>query len=311
MKIYNAIEEIPANEDFILTIGNFDGVHIGHLDLLQQARSYAKNFGAKVAVMTFSPHPVMILGSANDKFLLTSNIAKRDLLAKTGADFLVEINFNRDLSTLTPIDFLKKYILVSKGLKALFLGFNFSFGSKKAGTHEVVKDVLQTLHSNVQMQVAKPFMLNGEIISSSKIRSVLNDGKVDLAALYLKRPYVISGLVVKGDGRGRTIGFPTANIKIPDGHFYPKNGVYITKTNYKGMTFNSLTNIGIRPTFNEQSTLQFETHILNFHQMIYGEEIEVEFHAQIREERKFLSINDLVEQIKLDQQVAMNFWKEN
>jgi riboflavin kinase/FMN adenylyltransferase len=311
MKVLNDITQIPNAETFVLTIGNFDGVHLGHIDLLEQTKRLAKIKNSKVAVMTFLPHPMTILGNAKDRFLLITNEKKRELLALQGIDYLIEVNFNRDLSTLSPKDFLQKHILTAKTLKALMLGFNFSFGAKKAGTHEVVKEILKDLQSAVELHVATGFEQNGEIISSSKIRSALDSGNVLKASQYLNRPHSIKGLVVKGDGRGRTIGFPTANIKVPEGQFYPRPGVYVTKTKYKDMFFHSLTNIGFRPTFADNSALQFETHILNFHQMIYGEEIEVEFHSQIREEKKFSSINDLVEQIKLDQQVAMSYWKEN
>ncbi len=168
MKICNSLSEIQVEEKLVLTIGNFDGVHLGHLDLLSQTKTFAKKFNAKIAVMTFSPHPMMILGNTKERFLLTSLEKKRELLSQAGIDYLIEINFNRDLSTLSPLDFLKRHVLISQNLKALFLGFNFSFGAKKSGTHEVVSDILKSLGSPVELQVANPFIMNGEIISSSK-----------------------------------------------------------------------------------------------------------------------------------------------
>lgn len=310
MNIVSDILEIQNNKPIVLTMGNFDGVHLGHVDLIEQTKNFAKKFNAELVVMTFTPHPMTILSNAQERFLLTSVEKKRTLLANLGVQHLIELNFNRDVSTLSPKDFLQRHVLNQKNLKGLFLGFNFSFGAKKSGTHEVVKEILSSQNSQVEMQIARPFKLDNEIVSSSKIRAALDLGLVENAARYLNRPHSIGGLVVKGDGRGRTIGFPTANIKISTGFFYPRPGVYVTKTNYKGMAFNSLTNIGFRPTFTDQSDLQFETHILDFHEMIYGEEIEVEFFTQIRSEKKFQSINELVDQIKLDQQFAIDYWKE-
>lgn len=310
MKLVKSISEIDDSRPIILTIGNFDGVHLGHQDLFKQAKQYATKFNAYVVAMTFVPHPMTILSNIHEKFLLTSIEKKRDLLNILGVDFLIEVNFNRDVSTLTPLEFLKKYVLTSKSLKGMFLGFNFSFGAKKSGTHQVVREILKIHAPEVDLQVAKPFEFDHVPVSSSKIRAALDTGDVCLAEKLLSRPHSISGVVIKGDGRGRTIGFPTANIHVSAGYFYPQPGVYVTKTNYKGMAFHSITNIGVRPTFTDHSELKFETHILDFHEMIYGEEIEVEFHSQIRSEKKFHSINELVDQIKLDQQFSIDFWKE-
>lgn len=310
MKLINSISDIDAKKEIILTIGNFDGVHLGHFDLFEQAKNYAKKFNAQIAAMTFVPHPMTILRNSDEKFLLTSLEKKRDLLNLAGVDYLIEINFNRDVSTLSPLDFLKRYVLISPSLKAMLLGFNFSFGAKKSGTHQVVQEILKSHAPKVELKIAEPFLMENEPVSSSKIRLALDNGDVTLAAKLIGRPHAINGVVVRGDGRGRTIGFPTANIIVPLGYFYPRPGVYVTKTNYKGMAFNSITNIGVRPTFTDHSELKFETHILDFHQMIYGEEIEVEFHSQIRSEKKFQSINELVEQIKLDQQFAIGYWKD-
>lgn len=310
MKIINCISNIESAAPVILTIGNFDGVHLGHIDLLNQAKVFAKSLNAKIAVMTFTPHPMTILSNVREKFLLTTTEKKRDLLNINQIDYLIEVNFNRDVSTLSPLEFLNQYVFRLKSLSGLFLGFNFSFGAKKSGTHQVVEEVLKNHQSSVILKIASPFNYEGEAVSSSRIRFALEHGDVKLASKLLGRPHAINGLVVKGDGRGRTIGFPTANIIVPPGYFYPKPGVYVTKTNYKAMAFNSITNIGFRPTFTDHSELKFETHILDFHQMIYGEEIEVEFYSLIRTEKKFHSINELVDQIKLDQQCTVEYWKE-
>jgi riboflavin kinase/FMN adenylyltransferase len=311
MKVCKGLKEIDLKDPIVLTIGNFDGVHLGHQDLVRQLKNHAKKFNAKTAVMTFSPHPMFILNQVSDKFLLSNQEEKHELLARLGIDYLVEIPFTRDLSTLSPEDFLNNYVFVHEQLKGLVLGFNFSFGAKKAGTHDVVRSIAATNTRVVEVTVAKAFDLDGVTLASSKIRQELEAGRIEIANKFLGRQYNLSGVVVRGDGIGRTIGFPTANIKILKERCFPRAGVYVTKTECRKKEYFSLTNIGYRPTFVNESILKFETHILDFDETIYGEEISVSFYSQIRCEKKFASVAELIDQINRDKNFAIDFWKKS
>lgn len=308
MKIYNNIELLPLTESFVMTIGNFDGVHLGHKHLISNLKSIAKKNSSKTVVMTFRPHPMVILNNISEKFLLTDSDERNALINLEGIDYLLEIPFTRDVSTLKPHEFLENYIFKNNNISVLLLGFNFFFGSQKSGTYEVVKEFIQNKKIKTEVLKASGFTMENEVVSSSKIRHELSQGNVSLATKYLGRNFQVTGVVVKGDGVGRTIGFPTANIKIPVERCIPKNGVYVTKTQIKNKEYFSLTNIGHRPTFVDESPLKFETHILDFNDNIYGEEIIVSFYEVIRSEKKFSSVSDLIDQINMDKNFSQSYW---
>lgn len=308
MIILESIDKLPKNNSYVVTIGNFDGVHLGHVHLLKQLKTLAKAKSSKTVVMTFRPHPMVILNNVKERYLLTDIDERRCLIEKEGIDYLIEVAFTRDMSTLTPSDFLSNYIFNQSALTSILLGFNFSFGSKKSGTHEVVVDYVKKNNLKTEILKATGFSINDQIVSSSKIRNELEIGNVSGASEYLGRKFSISGVVVKGDGIGRTIGFPTANIRVEKERCIPRNGVYVTKTIVKKREYLSLTNIGFRPTFVNESPLKFETHILDFNDNIYGEEISISFYEVIRSEKKFSSVTDLVDQINQDKNFSLIFW---
>lgn len=282
-------------ENVALTIGNFDGVHLGHHFLLEQVKMIT-NGNIPIAVMTFDPHPQLVLKSKT-AFLVEDPGKKIELLHSAGVKYVVEVKFTRDFSTLSPKDFINEYILKSGKVKKIFLGHDFNFGSNKQGGIEDFIEVFQG--KNVEIEKLKPLIHEGTVVSSSVIRECINSGSVEKARIYLGRPFSLIGPVIKGAGRGKIIGFPTANIEYSKDRTLPKLGVYSTLTKYKGLTYKSVTNVGKNPTFGGDH-INIETNIMDFDNDIYGERIEILFLKRIRDEVKFSNANELVDQIKKD-----------
>jgi riboflavin kinase / FMN adenylyltransferase len=308
MKIVHNLLDISSGGDqplIGLTIGNFDGVHIGHQQLLKQIKSECKEQDLKFVVVTFTPHPQKILQPEKERFLINSYEQRRSLLKKIGVDFLVELAFTRDFSTLPPEAFIKNYLLSYPDLKNFYLGYDFAFGANKEGGYDLAKSLCSS--SGIKVQIQPKFEQAGSVVSSSRIREKLLGGKVEEAAVVLGRPFRLEGVVVKGEGRGKKIGFPTANIQVHADLIVPQKGVYITRTVYNGMTYQSITNIGNNPTFKDSHLVHIETNLFDFDTDIYGETIEIEFLQKVRDEKKFATVNELIEQIRRDVQEAKSF----
>lgn len=305
MKTYNsvpqALKELNA-PNVGLTIGNFDGVHLGHQELLRKIKLDCAEKGYAFGVVTFVPHPHQILQPEKKAFLINSYQQRRKCLEEIGVDVLVELRFDRDFSTLSPEDFLRRFIAPHEQIKKLYLGYDFAFGANKSGGHSLAHEILNPLGIEVELQDV--YEDGSGIVSSTLIRETLTEGAVDRASELLGRPFSLDGVVIKGEGRGKKIGYPTANIKVSDDQLVPASGVYVTRTRYQGMTFNSITNIGSNPTFNKGQSLHIETNLFDFTSDIYGEEIEVSFIQKIRDERRFPTVNDLIQQISSDVSVA-------
>lgn len=280
-----------------LTIGNFDGLHLGHQNLITKLVQTCSKKNLTSAVLTFNPHPVQIL-RPQENYLINSYNDRAEMIKELDVNEIYEISFDRDFSTLDPLDFFEKYILTIPNLKLVILGHDFCFGSQKSGDSKFLKELCEA--RQIEGIIHVPFLFENEIVSSSLIRKLIDLGDVDRAGDLLNRPYFISGTVVKGDGRGRKIGFPTANINFEPSLKVPANGVYVTRVQIQNMLFDSVTNIGFAPTFKDSPSLAVETHILDFCNDIYGESITVHFYKKLRDEKKFESVNDLITQIKLD-----------
>lgn len=303
MKVIHNINEIPSTSKIGVTIGNFDGVHIGHQHLLKDIRQKCDEKGLLFVVVTFVPHPQKILSPGRERFLINSYMFKRELLGKLGVDYLIEIEFNRDFSTLSPQEFLTNYLLPHPGLEDIYLGYDFAFGANKEGDFDIVRETCK----NVNVTIQPKFEFAGQTVSSTLIRKLISNGDLKEVEKVLARPFRLEGTVIKGEGRGRKIGFPTANILISPDLIIPAKGVYVSRTTNKGMTYNSITNIGNNPTFNSDNDIFIETHLFDFDDFLYGENIEVELYKKVRDEVKFSAVNELVEQIKKDIKVAKEY----
>lgn len=309
MKILHNLLDIPKDKDgwpaIGLTIGNFDGVHIGHRELLKKIKSECKAKNLLFVVVTFVPHPQKILQPEKERFLISSYDQRRELLKRLGVDVLVEMNFTRDFSTLKAEEFVSQYLLTYPNLKDFYLGYDFAFGANKEGGHDLVNAICHP--KGVEVEIQPKYEFQGKVVSSSMIRERLLSGKIDEVESILQRPFHLEGVVVKGEGRGKKIGFPTANIQVSADLIVPQKGVYVTRTIYKGMTYQSVTNIGNNPTFKDGNQLHIETNLFDFNMDIYGELLDIQFLHKLRDERKFPTVNDLIAQIKLDVEAAKKF----
>lgn len=291
-----------------ITIGNFDGVHLGHQQLLKKIKADCSARGLKFIVVTFTPHPQKILQPGKEQFLISSYEQRRQLLKKLGVDYLVEMLFTRDFSTLSPEEFLNNYLLIYPSLQNVYLGYDFAFGANKQGDYDLVKSICAP--RGVEVEIQPKFEFNGKIISSSLIRERLISGSIDEVEEMLGRPFHLEGVVIKGEGRGKKIGFPTANIQVSQNLIVPHKGVYVTRTVYDGMTYKSVTNIGNNPTFKGGNQLHIETNLFDFDHDIYGERLEIQFLHKIREEKKFFTVNELIDQIRQDVVFAKNYLRQ-
>lgn len=312
MKIFKCLNEfqneINTNEKKVfVTIGNFDGVHVGHREFLKIVKDKAKSNNAYFLVITFVPHPLQIL-KAMKGFLINTYQEKAELLESVGVDYILEIDFTRDFSTLSPEAFLNEYVLKIKNLKEIFLGHDFAFGANKSGDFKIAKEFCES--KGIALTLQSEYKVLGDSVSSSVIRNEIILGDMGKVSSMLGRTYFLSGRVIKGEGRGKKIGYPTANLGYDQGLIIPGKGVYITYTDVDNMRYHSVTNVGSNPTFNTGYEIHVETHLLDFTQDIYGESIKVEFIKKIRDEKKFNNVNDLIKQIEVDAKQARKYFNK-
>lgn len=306
MKIVSSLSEIKEANGFVATVGNFDGVHVGHQAILKSIKEDASNSGRKMAVITFVPHPLSIL-KPKDHFLLNSYNERREMLRFLGIDYLLEINFTRDFSTLPPEEFLREFILTNKSLKKIFVGYDFAFGANKSGDYKFLSNYCAKLAIDVSH--LNEFVLHDSKVSSSAVRTSVLQGEMENAAALLGRRFYLRGRVTKGEGRGRQLSFPTANLEYSQDRIVPLSGVYITEVVLKSGRHRSVTNIGFNPTFNSDHLTRVETHVLDFDEDIYGESIDIVFHKRLRAEKKFNGIDELVKQISEDVEQSREYFK--
>jgi riboflavin kinase/FMN adenylyltransferase len=286
----------------VVTLGNFDGVHLGHQEIFKRVKEEALKIHGESVVITFEPHPLKVL--APEKFLplLTPFRKKMMLIEKSGIDTVLCIEFSFAFSEISPTEFIKSILVGKVKVKRVIIGYNYHFGKGQRGDAQTLIEVGKVF--DFEVEVVKPLKVGQTIVSSSKIRDLIQGGKVEVASGLLGRYYLISGKVLEGAKRGKTLGFPTANLEISD-ELYPKTGVYAVEVVWHQQQFNGLANVGLNPTFSSQidkreEQFSLEVHILDFNQQIYGEEIEVYFKKRIRDEVRFRSPSLLIEQIKKD-----------
>ena len=281
-----------------LTIGSFDGVHRGHQEIVRSLTKGAHSVGAPAVVLTFHPHPAAVLGKRKDVLYLTAPEQRAELLGDLGVDEVITLAFTPTIAAMLAAEFLT---LVNNHLhlQELWVGYDFALGKGREGNVDRLRQLSGPFGFN--LQVVPPFLLDGEVVSSSRIRSLLVDGKVSEAARLLGRPYQLSGRVVPGDGRGRTIGVPTANLSVWPAQQLPKAGVYVCRAQVNGQWLGALTNVGVRPTFEPQPVFpRVEAHLLDFHADLYGRPLRLEFLEWLRPEEKYPDVQTLLDQMQLD-----------
>jgi len=294
MKVIFDPEE-PIENSTSATIGNFDGVHIGHKKILTAIKKEAKQQGLSSCVITFHPHPQKVLQNI-DIPLLVPIRERLKLLEEQGIDVVACYTFTKDIAKISAQDFVTDILVGKLNLKHLIVGPDFSFGRKREGNLSLLNKMGSEY--GFDTEVVETALLDGEIVSSTSIRNLVREGNLIKAGKFLGYNFYIEGQVKEGERRGRQIGFPTANLET-DWDILPKVGVYATLANVDGTKYQSITNIGFRPTFGH-SELLIETHIFDFNQDIYKKRIKVEFVDRVRDEQKFNGPEALVEQIKKD-----------
>ena len=281
-----------------LTIGSFDGVHRGHQEIVKKLSSGAHAVGAQAVVLTFFPHPAKVLGKRTDFYYLTSPEERAALLGEMGIDFVITYPFNLEVAATSARDFVKE-IHAHLGFRHLWIGHDFALGRKREGDALTLRRLGEEF--GFQVEVVNQVKVQDFAVSSSQIRALIREGKVDQAELLLGRPYKVKGKVVPGDGRGRTIGIPTANLKVWEEKLLPASGVYVCQAWVGGEQYGAVTNIGVRPTFDQQEPIpHLEAHLLDFDEDLYGQEVALEFIRRLRDEQRFPNPEALVAQINKD-----------
>jgi len=300
VKVYFGLEEFKNRKNIVATIGTFDGVHIGHKKLLQNLVKHSKKCDGESLLLTFYPHPRMVLfPDNNDLKLLNSQEEKIELLDKVGIDHLIIHPFTREFSRLTSTEFVRDILVNSIGIQKLVIGYDHHFGRNREGSYHSLSELAELY--NFELNEVSAEEIDDINISSTKIRSALQEGNIETANEYLSYNYQISGDIIKGDQLGRTIGFPTANIRVNE-HFklIPKNGVYAVNVQLKQGPLFGMLNIGTRPTVNNSNETTIEVHIFDFEENIYGQHMRIEFVKRIRDEKKFSNKEELAAQLELD-----------
>jgi riboflavin kinase/FMN adenylyltransferase len=301
MKHYRSLAEISLNACW-LTIGSFDGVHRGHQAIISQLVRAARTAGEPAVVLTFFPHPAMVLRNRQDPLYLSTPEERAELLGALGVDVVITYPFTLQVASQTALEFMSE---ISRRIhpRHLLVGYDFALGRGREGNVARLQAIGTEL--GYTLDVISQIELEGEIVSSSQIRAALADGNVLKASRLLGRAYQVSGEVVHGDGRGRLLGIPTANLELWPYRVIPKAGVYACQAQIDGQTWKAVVNIGVRPTFDNQATvLHVEAHVLDLDEDLYGQQMQLAFIERLRDEQRFPSVEALVEQIRQDIQHA-------
>ena len=305
MQIFRSIDEFEKVENSVITIGTFDGVHAGHRDIISRLKTYADKNNLRDVVITFEPHPRMVIADYDIKLLSTLN-EKIEFLESIGVSNLLILNFTIEFSKQSSEEFIKNVVCNKIGTRHIIIGHDHKFGKDRGGDEDQLKKL--GLGYDFTVEIVEPVSKEGNIISSTLIRKSLLNGQVELASDLLGRNYCFRGKVVRGVARGTILGFPTANIEVENaGKLIPQNGVYIVECKIKDNIVFGVMNVGIRPTFADTKRVIIEVHLIEFKREIYGEEIKVSLLKRLRDEKKFDSKEELIYQIERDKRKAVQY----
>ena len=294
----NSFDQINIDEKLCLTIGNFDGIHKGHREIIKNLIQQTKTSNLKSAILSFTPHPKIYFNKQKN-FMINSQSKKKEILKDLGLDYLIDLNFNDKFTQLSHNEFEDKILLEKLNSKRILIGKDFQYGNQRKGNIDTLKIFCEK--NKIELEEIGLILndQNSNKISSSAIRENLKSGKFELANKDLERNFSVAGKVIKGDQRGRTIGIPTANLEYPLNTITIPYGVYAVETIIEGNTYFGIVNFGIRPTFNKDKPI-VEAYLFDFDNDIYDKDIEILFHKQIRQEKKFNDIKELLNQINID-----------
>ena len=300
MKTIHGIENFPADEASIVTIGTFDGVHLGHQQILKQLIDTSRKSKLKSVLLTFFPHPRMVLQPDISMRLIQTIQEREKALQKTGLDYLVIHPFSTEFSRLSADDYVKQILVEQLNVRKVVVGYDHRFGRNRTAS-------LEDMYHYADIHEFEVIEINAEkiestAVSSTKIRKAIDEGNIELANTYLGHSFTIEGMVIDGDKRGRELSYPTANIALQNPHkIVPKQGVYLVKSKLKGRVVYGMMNIGTKPTFNAAMP-SIEVHFFDWNGNLYGQAVQVELLKWVREERKFNNVEELQTQIQADEQ---------
>ncbi|MET0621580.1 MAG: bifunctional riboflavin kinase/FAD synthetase [Pyrinomonadaceae bacterium] len=306
MRLFHGYENAEIARPAVLTLGVFDGLHLGHQLIISRVVERARATGAVPTVITFDPHPRAVLHPESAPPLLQTFDQKIEAFGLLGVEQAIVVRFTREFAQVPAREFLRDVVHERLQAKEVYLGRGFAFGRGREGDINLLRRVSGELgfHADEVPEVR----LRGQRISSSRIRELLAEGRVGLARRMLGRPYGVEGRVVRGYERGRTIGFPTANLR-PDNRVIPRGGVYVTATLIEGAWRRSVTNVGVRPTFENEAEPSIETFVMDWGGDLYGDVVRVRFLHRLRDERRFSSVDELKRQIDSDAARARKYFK--
>jgi len=306
MKIIKGLENVQEKFSYpILTLGNFDGVHLGHQKIFEMVRDRAREVEGTSIVLTFDPHPQKVLSPHKKFYLLNTFEEKIRIIESIGIDVVICVTFTREFANKSPYEFVKDVLHEQLEVREVYVGYDSTFGKGKEGDVQELKYLGEKF--GFKVIVVPPITVKGKPVSSTRIRELLKEGNVEEAALLLNRWYSIDGEIVRGKARGKKLGFPTANLKLHH-ELIPKGGIYIVRVLWRNKTFDGVLNIGTNPTFHDEK-LSIEVHILDFNQDIYGDHLQVIFYKRIRDELTFSTVQELIEQIAKDVEIAREYFR--
>ncbi len=297
MQHFHDLEKIKLEQSWV-TIGSFDGVHIGHQQIIHALVEGAHKAGLPAAVITFHPHPQLVINEESRPYYLTRPEKRAQLLGDLGVDFVLTYPFSLETSRMSAREFITQ---LHDGFQfsELWIGYDFALGKDREGTPTLLREI--GLEFEFKVHEITPFSLDGKLVSSSRIRKNIREGEIKEAGKLLGRPFEIAGKVVQGENRGKSLGFPTSNLEVPLEMIDIKPGVYVCKAIVKDQIWSAVTNIGFRPTFNEGLEFpRIEAHLLDFSGELYGEDLNLIFIDRLRDERKFSTVGELTDQINKD-----------
>lgn len=300
MKVYSNIQEFDARDNLVATVGTFDGVHLGHSFILNRLKDEAQKMKGESVLLTFYPHPRMVLfPDNNDLKMLNTQDEKIELLDKTGLDHLIVHPFDREFSRLNSVEFVRDILVNKLGVKKLIMGYDHHFGRNREGSFDDLVELANLYGFEVEQIEAQEF--EETRVSSTKIRNAIESGDMRTANHYLGYPFLLSGEVVKGAGIGRKLGFKTANLDLKNRYkIIPANGVYAVEVILEGQPLKGMLNIGVRPSVEDNGQQTIEVHIFDLDRDLYGQHITLRLIEKIREEKKFDNFEQLKEQLEFD-----------
>ena len=308
MKVFQGFDQIKEIKNPVLTIGTFDGVHLGHQKIIDQLNFEAEKIGGESVLFTFYPHPRMILyPESHGLKLIQTQAEKIDKLRRMGLQNVVIHPFTKDFSRLSAIEFVRDFLVNQLGVKKLVIGYDHQFGKNREGSIEFLLEVCETYGFEVIEIAAQE--IDEVNVSSTKIRNAIKTGDVETANTFLGEPFLFNGTVVEGSALGRELGYPTANIDVESGiKLIPGNGVYAVIVEVDGVLHEGMMNIGVRPTIENETTAKIEVHLFDFNSNLYGKSLTVQLLSRSRDEIKFNSLDELKNQIKKDEEIIRAFF---